>query len=370
MTPKTHSVNFKNRFRNFLGGAALSLAALAALHMPSAQATEEIDLSIVSGFSPTVAAVKLLQESFMPGVDARLAETGNYKVNWQEAFSGTLAKPGGELEALEVGLADVGVIVTAIHSDKIPLYKIGYVTPFTTTDLVLIHKVLDGLVEKYPAFNETWDRFNQVTLSASGIADNYVLCSAKPIESLSDFEGLKVGGIGPNLRWVQPVGSVGVSGSLGNFYQMVETGVMDAMLVWGESVVSLKFYEVCPYYFNANLGGANTYTINVNQQAWDRLPDEVKNAMQAAAKQYGVDLGNFARELGEVAIETFKSKGGTVTNIDDAERLQWAKTLPNLAQEWAEQMEAQGIPGKAILTDYMNAMREADQPIARQWDQE
>lgn len=370
MTSKPQAVFVKKRLCNLVGGVAMSFAAAAALHTPFASATEEVDLSILSGFSPTVAAVKLLQDSFMPGVDARLAETGNYKVNWQEAFSGTLAKPGGELEALEMGLADVGVIITAIHSDKIPLYKIGYVTPFTTTDLVLIHKVLDDLVEKYPAFNETWDDFNQVTLSASGIADNYVVCSSKPINSLSDLEGLKVGGIGPNLRWVKPVGSVGVTGSLGNFYQMVETGVMDAMLVWGEAVVSLKFYEVCPYYFNANLGGANTYTINVNQQAWQKLPAEVQDAMTAAAKQYGVELGNFARELGGVAIETFKSNGGTVTQIDPAERNEWAMTLPNLAQEWAEQMEAEGIPGKAILADYMNAMRDADQPIARQWDQE
>ena len=38
-------------------------------------AQEKIDVSIVSGFSPAVAAVKMLKESFMPGVDARLAAT-------------------------------------------------------------------------------------------------------------------------------------------------------------------------------------------------------------------------------------------------------------------------------------------------------
>ncbi len=334
-----------------------------------ASAAEEIDVTIVSGFSPAVAAVKMLKESFMPGVDARLAETGNYTIDWQEAFSGTLAKPAGEIEAIETGLADVGVIPTAFHADKLPVYQIGYVTPFTTTDLVLIHNVVDGLVDKYPAFHDTWKNLNQVSLSTSGIPDNYILCSSTPINTLADIDGLKVAGAGPNLRWIEPAGATGVTGSLGNFYQLVETGVVDAMLVWGEAVVSLKFYEVCNNYFNANLGGVNSYVINVNKQSWEGYPDEVKEAMTSAAKQYGVDIGNFAAELGGKARDAFTENGGTVVEIDPAERAEWAATLPNLAQEWVAALEANGVPAQEILTDYMQAMRDADQPIARQWDE-
>jgi TRAP-type C4-dicarboxylate transport system substrate-binding protein len=345
-----------------LSAAGLALAAPAA-------AQEEIDVTIVSGFSPSVAVVRVLQESFMPGVNERLAETGNYTINWQEAFSGTLAKPAGELEAIQTGLADMGVIPTAFHADKLPVYQIGYVTPFTTTDLVLIHEVVDGLVEEYPAFRETWDSLDQVTLSASGIPDNYIICSAVPVESVADIDGLKVAGAGPNLRWIEPAGATGVTGTLGNFYQLVETGVTDAMLVWGEAVVSLKFYEVCGNYFNANLGGVNSYVINANERAWNGYPDEVKEAMVAAAKEFGVDLGNFAAELGAQARETVLENGGTVVEIDPEERQDWAMSLPNLAQEWAASLEAQGVPGEAILADYMQAMRDADQPIARQWDQ-
>lgn len=350
-----------------VSGAAI-IAAFTALTGP-AQAQQEIDVTIVSGFSPAVAVVRMLQESFMPGVNERLAETGNYTINWQEAFSGTLAKPAGELEAIQTGLADMGVIPTGFHADKLPVYQIGYVTPFTTTDLVLIHEVVDGLVDTYPAFRDTWTSLNQVTLSASGIPDNYILCSSKPIGSVADIDGLKVAGAGPNLRWIEPAGATGVTGTLGNFYQLVETGVADAMLVWGESVVSLKFYEVCDHYFDASLGGVNSYVINANRQAWDRYPDEVKEAMVAAAKEFGVDIGNFAAELGAQAKDTVLANGGTVVDIDPQERIEMAMGLPNLAQEWAEALEARGVPAQAILDDYMQAMRDADQPIARQWDE-
>ncbi len=353
--------------RTPVSGAAI--AALCTALASPAQAQQEIDVTIVSGFSPAVAVVRMLQDSFMPGVDTRLAETGNYTINWQEAFSGTLAKPAGELEAIQTGLADIGVIPTGFHADKLPVYQIGYVTPFTTTDLVLIHEVVDGLVDKYPAFRDTWTSLNQVTLSASGIPDNYILCSSQPIASVADIDGLKVAGAGPNLRWIEPAGATGVTGTLGNFYQLVETGVADAMLVWGESVVSLKFYEVCDHYFDASLGGVNSYVINANRQAWDRYPDEVKDAMVAAAKQFGIDIGNFAAELGARAKDTVLENGGTVVEIDPTERTEMAMGLPNLAQEWAQALEARGVPAQAILSDYMQAMRDADQPIARQWDE-
>jgi TRAP-type C4-dicarboxylate transport system substrate-binding protein len=348
--------------------ASLLASAAVAVALP-AQAQEEIDVTIVSGFSPSVAAVRILQESFMPGVDERLAESGTYAIDWQEAFSGTLAKPAGELEAIQTGLADMGVIPTAFHADKLPVYQIGYVTPFTTTDLVLIHEVVDGLVEKYPAFGETWEPLNQVSLSASGIPDNYIICSATPVESVADIDGLKVAGAGPNLRWIEPAGATGVTGTLGNFYQLVEQGVADAMLVWGEAVVSLKFHEVCDHYFNAELGGVNSYVINVNEQTWESWPEEVQEAMTAAAKDYGVALGEFAAELGAQARDTVLENGGTVVQIDPAEREEWAMTLPNLAQEWAASLEARGVPAGDILSDYMQAMRDADQPVARQWDQ-
>lgn len=356
------SFNIKTKIA---GPAALLVGALSA---GSVAAQDSVDVTIVSGFSPAVAAVRILQEDFMPAVDAKLAEAGNYAINWQEAFSGTLAKPAGELEAIQFGLADMGVIPTAFHADKLPVYQVGYVTPFTTDDLVLIHEVVDGLVEKYDAFDATWESLDQVSLSASGIPDNYILCSSSPIESLEDIDGLKVAGAGPNLRWIEPAGATGVTGSLGNFYQLVETGVADAMLVWGEAVVSLKFYEVCDHYFDAQLGGVNSYVINVNESTWESWPAEVQDAMTEAAKEYGVAIGEFAARLGAQARDTFIENGGTVTVIDPAERDEWARTLPNIAQEWVASLEGQGVQAQAILTDYMDAMRAADQTVARDWD--
>ncbi|NNU82050.1 C4-dicarboxylate TRAP transporter substrate-binding protein [Halovulum dunhuangense] len=350
--------------------ALSGVSLLAMLAAGPSFAQEEISIRIASGFAPNVAAVKILQETFMPRVDERLAETGNYSIEWREAFSGTLAQPGGELEAIQLGLTDIGVIPTAFHADRLPLYQIGSVTPFTSSDLVLIFGVMDDLVEQYQEFSETWDPLNQVSLAVSGIPDNYVLCSRVPISTKEDVDGLRVAGAGLNLRWVEPAGAVGVTGTLANFYQLVETGVADAMMVWGEAIVSLKYHEVCPHYFDAGMGGLNSYVINVNKQAWDRYPEEVRTALREAAVEYGVAIGNFSAEVGAQARDTMLESGGTVTELSQEDRLAWVNSLPPLAIEWADALEGEGVRAREILAAYMEAMREADQPVLRDWDVE
>lgn len=355
----------KKKLITFSGASILAMIATGPVF-----AQEEISIRITSGFAPNVAAVKILRETFMPRVEELLAETGNYSIEWRESFSGTLAQPGGELEAIQLGLTDIGVIPTAFHADRLPLYQIGSVTPFTSSDLVLIFGVMDDLVEKYPEFSETWDPLNQVSLAVSGIPDNYVLCSRVQIETKDDVDGLRVAGAGLNLRWVEPAGAVGVTGTLANFYQLVETGVADAMMVWGEAIVSLKYHEVCPHYFDAGMGGLNSYVINVNQQAWERYPEEVQTALREAAVEYGVAIGNFSAEVGAQARDTMLQNGGTVTELNQEDRLAWVNSLPPLAIEWADTLEGEGVRAREILTAYMDAMREAGQPVMRDWDVE
>lgn len=68
--------------------------------------------------------------------------------------------------------------------------------------------------------------------------------------------------------------------------------------------------------------------------------------------------------------EACVTQGGTVTELSAEQRQIWADTLPNIAQEWAQAADANGLPGTQVLEAYMEKMREAGQPIARQWDRE
>ena len=101
----------------------LSLGGLAPLQVRAAP-VEEIPLTAIDSYAPTALWTLVFIEYFIPEVDRRLAESGNYKIKWNKAFGGTIAKTRGVLDALQYDLADIGIVTTPYHPDKVPFYNL------------------------------------------------------------------------------------------------------------------------------------------------------------------------------------------------------------------------------------------------------
>jgi len=350
---------------------AAAATATVAVSAP-ASAQETINLTAISGYPPPATWIGSLVDAYMPAVDAALAKNGNFKINWNKGISGQIVKPRGELEGVETGIGDLGVIVTAFHADKVPLYDVSFKTPFTSDNIALISRVTQQMVETFPQYNSTWVKeFNQVALAPTGAVDNYMLWSGKPISSINQVKGLKVGAAGPNLPWVLAIGAAGVQTNLADAYNSLSTGIYEAMIVWRQGAGAFKLCEPAPFAYDATLGGVNGFSLNFNSDVWDSLPGEVKKAMQDSTKAWVTENVKRVNDGAKSGLARCEAEFGTkVTKASDAERLAWAKALPPLGKQWAEARNAAGQPGTEILKAWMGEMRAANQPIARQWDRE
>jgi len=352
-----------------LGLPWLGLAVLGALAtIGPVQATETISLTAVSGYPPTAGWVRDFEGYFVPAVDAALAINGNYQINWNKAFSGQIAKPGEELEAVQNGLADMGLAVVTLETDKVPLYTIQYYTPFTTNNVALESAIMDQLAAKHPEMPALWDAVNQVPLASTGVVDSYQILSKIKIDSLDDLKGAKVGAAGPNQAWVQGLGAVPVAQNMTTAYNDVKTGVYDAMVLHAGAAVNAKLYEVAPYLVLVNFGAAVSFEVTVNKDVWAKLPAEVQDTLRTVAKQYAIVTAKGGELDGVLGKQAYPEHGGTVITVSDDDRRKAAAAMPNFAQAWAAQMDAKGLNGTAILKDYMNAMRAAGEPVMRDWD--
>ena len=70
------------------------------------------------------------------------------------------------------------------------------------------------------------------------------------------------------------------------------------------------------------------------------------------------------------AYENFKARGGEIIQVSADARQKWAYKMPNIAKQWAADLDKDGAPGSKLLSAYMDKMRAANQPILRQWDKE
>ena len=119
----------KNWIKTHLKGAAF----IAASAVPVA-AQETVNAVVIDGYPARAMWVQEFTNFFIPEVDRRLAEAGEYKMNWQENYGGSIVKPRGVLEGVQLGLGDIGIVTTIFHSSKLPSQGLAGATPFISTD--------------------------------------------------------------------------------------------------------------------------------------------------------------------------------------------------------------------------------------------
>jgi len=355
--------------KKIVSGAVIAGAMVLGLGTATpANSAEIINLTAIDGYSPKSMWVKEFIEFLIPEINKGLAKTGNYKIKWNQAWGGQIVKPKGVMGAMQKGLGDIGVVTTVFHSDKVPLQMIAYATPFVTSDPVLIARTVDKLVAKYPQYRQAFAKFNQHYLTNAAVLDTYNIFSKKEVKVIADMKGMKIGSAGLNLLWLKNTGAVGVAGSLVKYHNWLSRGVVGGIMLWTESVVNRKMYEVAPFMLKADLGSANSKAITMNINSWKRLPGEVKKVITVSANAYREHVTKAAKAVATVKEAAFVANGGKINVLAQSERVSWAKNMPDVASAWAGRLEKKGIPGKAILKTYMDAMRAANQPIVRQWD--
>jgi TRAP-type C4-dicarboxylate transport system substrate-binding protein len=352
-----------------LVAAAAGLAALG--FAGAAPAAETIKLTYLSGYPPLATWTGAVLETFIPQVDAALAKTGAYKIEWNLAHSGQVVRATGELEGVETGVGDFAAVVTAAAPDKAPLYAISFNTPFVTKDMTLLSDTMKALYDQYSAYQAGWDKFNQIALQPASAVDNMMVWTDKKVTSLDGLKSMKIGAIGPNLSWVQAIGAVGVNTDLVRAYNGLQTGVFTGVIFWPAAAGQFKLCEPAPYGLNADIGAVSGFSLNVNKDTWESLPDEVRKAFVAAAPAWKANnIARVEKVTGIMVGKCRKEYGTEITNLSDAERVAWANALPPLGKDWAARVDKAGGPGTPILKTYMDAMRAANQPIARQWDRQ
>jgi len=190
------------------------------------------------------------------------------------------------------------------------------------------------------------------------------------VSSLADLEGRKIAAPGPALNWLKGTGAVGVSGNLTTYYNELKTGVYDGVIVFASAALPGKLYEVAPYVTRAGLGAQYAGALCANQDWYDALPQEAKDALTQgadAARDWYLDA---LEQAVETSITMMREKGATITDASDEMRTAWAAGMDNAAKEWATGLDAQGKPGTEILGLYMQAMRDAGAVPLRDWDKE
>ncbi len=349
-------------------------AILASLLALPVQAQETINLTIASSHPTVVPWVGMIQTHFMARTDEILASTGKYKIEWNEAFGGQLYKANATLTSVEEGVTDIGWVFSFLEQAKLPLSQASSNAPFSTDNPALQLEVHMELMETNEAFRNEWEQYNLKVLGLTG-TDLYDIYTKEPLTGIDDIAGMKISAPGVLGNWLRGTDANAVDGALTTYYTDVQTGVSDGALTLALGALPIKLYEVAPYINRFDAGGSFSGAIAINRDSWDALPEEVQNAMIEAGKYYTVSHGQDLVTRHEFALNKMVELGAgqsvpvQIVQMPEGELAKWAGKLPNIAKEWAEPLDARGIPASEFLAQYLAGLRARGEQPVRAWDE-
>jgi TRAP-type C4-dicarboxylate transport system substrate-binding protein len=345
---------------------ACSLGAL--LTASNAFAQQEVQLTVAAGQAlRALPPLALLSEWWVPEVTKRAA-AAKIKITWKEAYAGSLLKPTMVLEGTRDGITDVGFEPTIFHPDKLPLEQVSFMTPFTTSNVVQVGKTIERMHQTIPEYRAQYDKYNVVRLAGSSY-DSYELFTTTPVKTFADLKGKKIATAGAALQWLRGTPAAPVQSNMMLYYNSAKTGVIDGFIIFPSAVRGMKYPEAAPNLTIVGFGAQYAAALLINKNTWNKLPPALQKIMQETALEWGAKADAMMQDRGADGITATKGfTSAHVFTLAREEQAKWASAMPNIAKEWAERMDKQGLPGSKSLAAYMAEIRKVGAQPIRDWD--
>lgn len=328
---------------------------------------EVINLTMSSSHPTILPWITPLQTVVVAKSNDMLAARGSkYRINWTESYGGALYGFTETLEAITQQITDMGWIGALFEPADLPLQNIMYSAPFVTQTVQQAISIVNTLNDTEQAMKDEWAR-HDIKFFGSCVSDGYDLATKKPIEKLSDLEGLKLVGPVTASSWVEALGATLIGTSMPAIYGQLQTGVGDGTILVGTSIFALKLFEQTPFITKVNTGPLTFGAFGMNSNVYDSLPEDVQQVLTELGRGYSAENARIIESQLATLDDRFRAGGATVTEMPLEQKKEWANRLPDLGKAWVDALSARGIPAGPIMKRYIETARAQGAEPLRDW---
>ncbi len=296
-----------------------------------------------------------------------VAKRSGGRIEWEFFWMGALTKAGEELEAVEIGLAQVGNVAAPYYAGKLPLNNWTYAVPFGPGDPKVILDAAKQLYRDVPELVAELEQYNQKPLIPM-VIDTYNLTSKRPIVTFEAFKGVKIASIGAyHPKILKAAGASAIHMPVAERYTALQTGVIEAEFLPWDISFAYKYHDYNKHATWVNMGAAMPTMLTVNMDFWKKLPKDLQDLMLEVAEeatQRNADLINTRREA---AIKGFEAAGVKVHKMPFEERVKWANALTDIPGEWIKEMEKKKLAGRQVMGHYLDLLEKLGHKFPRKW---
>ena len=186
--------------------------------------------------------------------------------------------------------------------------------------------------------------------------DDYHLGTTDPWDTVEDLQGVKIGGAGPNLPWLEFAGAVPVQSTLPDGYLSLQTGVYHGWLMFPSAYLGFKFYEPSPNYTLIGFGAMAVNALTINERSMSRLPEEVQTSIREVGRAYEAQAGASLNAAQQRGLDGLVEVGATVKELPAEARAGWAQSLIDFPNQQAKEADGRGMPGSEVMQAFLDAV--------------
>ncbi|MDC7125682.1 MAG: TRAP transporter substrate-binding protein [Spirochaetales bacterium] len=267
-------------------------------------------------------------------------------------FGGTLSNATQTYEAVESGIADMGMSAFAYTRGRFPLLE-GLDLPVGYPDGKTATKAANEMVKKYQP--EELSGVHVLYIHAHGPG---ILASKKEIHKASDLEGLQIRGTGLSAKIVEALGANPISMSQGDTYEALQKGVVDATFCPVETLKGWKQGEAIDYVIDTrSIGYTTTMFAVMNKDKWNALPENLQNVISEVSDEWIEKQGKAWDQADDEGRAFVSDLGKTFIDLSDAENEAFVKAMQPIFASYIAETEKQGLPGKAFISDLQSMLK-------------
>jgi TRAP-type C4-dicarboxylate transport system substrate-binding protein len=268
-------------------------------------------------------------------------------------WSNSLVPLKDHYRSLQAGIIDFAFVNTGVNPGVFPLSELfqlpGIASTIASSNLTFI-----DLFNKYPEFEQQFSPKVQYIATCQFLLSD--LHSIKPVRSLKDLQGMKIGCQTPeSAKAMELLGASASTVAWPDMYVQLERGVVDGVIAAWAIVNITHLHEIAKYHTMLRLCPGIAHWM-FSRNTWNKFtPDEqqkFKLLGPALANKTAWSVVSTSHDMRfkEITAE----KGHTTIELSQQDREQIRKLFRPLWDDWAERMKSQGYPADAILQDTLN----------------
>jgi len=321
---------------------------------PETPAVEPIELTVAYHVPP----VHQQHEYVIVPWAEELAERTEGRVTAKLFPAGALGKVFEEYDLVLQGTSDVGWLISTYFPGRHPLEEIFHL-PFAIppgannpTGKMIREAVFEDYLIPY--------HYNDIKVLWTGRFEPNVLHLAeKPVRTMDDIQGMVIGFPGGKLmpKIISAMGASPEQVTAEDMYTALERGMIDGEIIPLETQLSFKLFEVTKYVTLLNLGSGSNF-MGMRLETWNKISPADQKIIDELSVWAAEVQGNAWEAATAHTMQVCQEAGVEFIELSQEERDRMVEMVTPVELEWVDELEADGLPAKALYEDVLSMAAE------------